>query len=158
MPDAPDPIELIVSCPHCAARVTVELSSEDRQYQCWHCGQDFEMPPMQLANPAASPSSTEITDDAPEPDNPTDDELDGNRIRRLSLARRAAWRTRSYVLILALAGFVVAIQLMFMAAATMRSGVTLTTLLYAAAALVSLIVASRAWKRAQRIKREIEAS
>jgi DNA-directed RNA polymerase subunit RPC12/RpoP len=156
MSDAPDPIELIISCPHCGGRVTVEVASEPREYQCWNCGQDFEMPPMQLAIPAAS--SSEITDDTPDTHDPTDDELDGNRIRQLSLARRAAWRTRSYVLILAMAGFVVAVQLMFMAAATVRTGINLSTVLYALAALIALTVASRAWKRAQRMKREIEAS
>ena len=61
------------------------------------------------------------------PDTPADragdfaDELDGLRIRQLSALRRGAYRARSYAIIGAAAGFVVAVQLVIMTVAYVRA-------------------------------------
>lgn len=149
----PEPVELVVSCPHCGERVSVELSSEPRQYLCPSCGQAFEMPAVQLARPTFEYA------DAQTPDDRQDefmDELDGMRICQLAAARRAAWRTRSWVLIAAIGMGTAAAQLVLMSATSLKNGSTSWAATYAASAVLALLVCTRLLARARRMKRQIE--
>jgi DNA-directed RNA polymerase subunit RPC12/RpoP len=153
MSHPPKPVELVVACPHCGQRVAVELADVARSYICPGCGQTFEMPAMQLAMP---------TLDYADPDAPDDrqdeamDELDGLRIKQLATARRAAWRTRSWVLITAIGAGTGAAQLVLMSAQSFRAGATDWGVAYAVSALLALMLCTRLLVRARRMKRQIE--
>jgi hypothetical protein len=153
MPELPGEPELIVSCPHCAARVTVSLAAEAREYECWSCRAAFAMPAMTLAPlEEASPDVPEDRRDE------SADELDGVRIRRLAAERRAAWRSRSHVLIVAGVMAVATGQLVILAAQTLDRGVGAATTFYALGAALALLVTTRLLRRAAAMRRQIEAA
>ena len=153
MSDAPQPVELVVACPHCGQRASVELSGVARNYVCPSCGQLFEMPAMQLSTPVPEYADPNPTDDGQDE---RADELDGLRIRQLATARRAAWRARSWVLIAAIGAGTAAVQLVLMSAGAMKTDAAGWGATYAAAALLSLMLCTRLLARARRMKRQIE--
>lgn len=153
MAEAPQPVELVVSCPHCGDRVSVELSDETKRYLCPTCGQPFEMPPTRLATPTLDDAGDEVPDDRQAE---FLDELDGMRIRQLAAARRAAWRTRSWVLIAAIGMGTAAAQLVLMSASAFRGAGSRWGIAYAGSAALALLVCTRLLSRARRMKRQIE--
>ena len=85
-----------------------------------------------------------------------DDELDGLRIRQLSALRRGAYRARSYAIIGAAAGFVVAVQLVIMTVAYVRAqGWGRWPIGYVLFAAAAVMVGLHFARRALEIHREI---
>jgi hypothetical protein len=85
-----------------------------------------------------------------------DDELDGLRIRQLAALRRGAYRARSYAIIGAVAGFVVAVQLGIMTVTYVRSrGWGLWPAWYVLFAIATAMVGVYFVHRAMELHREI---
>jgi len=71
-----------------------------------------------------------MQDDSPEAD-PRDAELNGLKIRQIALARRTAYRARSYALIAAFACIVIVAQLIYLIATQLRgAGLSIYGLAY----------------------------
>lgn len=62
-----------------------------------------------------------MSDESPQPD-PRADELDGNKIRQISLIRRTAYRARSYALIGGFACIVLSAQLIYLIITQLQTG------------------------------------
>ena len=97
------------------------------------------------------------------PDTPDDragdfaDELDGLRIRQLSTLRRGAYRARSYAIIGAVAGFVVAIQLVIMTVPLVRArGWGRWPIGYVLFAAAAVMIGAYFTRRALEVHREIK--
>lgn len=87
--------EIAFVCPHCQREFLVTPAASASLVECPHCHAQVVV--------AGEDGSTEIQTDAPGHSKPDrQEELDGLRIRQLSRARRATFRTISYTLIAAI--------------------------------------------------------
>jgi hypothetical protein len=173
---APQTLPLALVCPSCCQAVEATPGVQPTIVNCPHCNQaiivpaaDGSMPAMARAEGAAE-AEPFVTNDLPEQKaTNAKEDLDANRIRQVTQARRSAYRTRSYVLILIVACIVVAIQLViqaFIHIETTRAGdirferEPFGTWPFGKlmVSLVLLAVAYRFWGRAGRLKREADRS
>ena len=97
-------------CPECGS---TRLSVDDRNPSlllCDDCGAQHFVNESALEENAAAEASDSSNDDSNEPD-AREDELDGLRIARMVKLKRAAYRTRSFLIIGAIASLVLILQL-----------------------------------------------
>ncbi len=120
-------------------------------------------------NPASVPPPDEpfVHNDLPEPsfieddEPPTDanrDDLDANRIRQVTKLRRAAYRSRGFLLIGSAFCAVLAVQLIWNSVGRFRGGSFVIASSYLMAASILFALAWLALKRAQHFKREADAT
>ncbi len=76
------------TCPHCQQEVEATPTPEAQMISCPHCTSEFVIPALTDAQ------------DADETDQPDDDDLSSLRIHAVTQIRRAAIRSRSYLIIL----------------------------------------------------------
>ncbi len=101
------------------------------------------------------PDSPASPDDHPAASNEATDELDGVRIRQLAALRRSTYRARSFAIIFAIGGFVVAIKLVLMTIASFHtSGVGPWSLGFLMFAIVAMMVGGHFARRAMELHRE----
>jgi hypothetical protein len=99
----------------------------------------------------------DFSQDAPTPATPRDD-LDGNRIKQIAKLRRAAVRSRGYLLIGSAFCAVLGVQLIWNSVGRFRGGYNIIASAYLMAASILFALAWRAFIRAQQFKREADAS
>jgi hypothetical protein len=90
------------ACPQCGAALDVTPTDVPQEIACPHCATLTVIPAV--AGGVAPPDASAPVDDR-------EDELSGVRIRQLSAARRAAYRSRSHCVVGALACVVAVVQL-----------------------------------------------
>src|SRR5438105_2992907 len=114
----------VINCPYCGGTVEVVRAENAQMATCTHCGQSFLIPGLSGAMPAVARIPGEATfavDDRPSTAH-RQDEIDGVRIRQIAQMRRAAYRSRSYLLIVAVAAIAGGGQLLWNAVANVRGG------------------------------------
>ena len=110
MPSSPH----LYACPHCAQAVEVAVGTGALLVACGNCGGEFVV--------AGPDGSTELSVPLAEVPVDHEDELDGLRIRQMVVARRAAYRSRSYCFIGLAICVVGSVQLVLNAVGLLRSG------------------------------------
>lgn len=93
-------------CPNCSLPVELTPSNETAEWACPHCGGVFV-----VASPSTSTDDDQADDRNDDAADDDSNELDGVRIRQLSQARRATYRSRSFCLIGAMACLIGVIEL-----------------------------------------------
>ena len=118
-------------------------------------------------DPPAPPDDFVVHDDLPSehpfsPDgisphaNP--DDLDANQIKKIAHRRRAAYRSRGYLLIGSIFSASLGVQLIWNSVGRFRSGSNVIAAAYLMAAAILFALAWRALGQAQQLKREVNAS
>jgi hypothetical protein len=149
--DVPPPQASEFFCPHCGQ----SLGSSDAAAAvmiCPGCGQQVSLSPVEGADDVIA------EDDASTNDEPADGDLSGLKIRQISALRRGAYRTRSWLMIAAIACIVGAAQLIFLAARAHRIGQQLAPLGDILVAIVALLLCLYFARRAAEVNREIQQS
>jgi hypothetical protein len=137
MPHAPT-----IACPHCRQPLTLPDPLPAGFLTCPNCGGA-----LILDSPSDQP-----------PEAPPADELDGDRIRQLSRARRASIRSRSYAIIASTACAVTALQLCFLAWRNHHdSGAIVRPIAFGVLAVGAVYGCVHFARRARQIKRELSA-
>ena len=112
--------------------------------------------------PVPPPDDFYVEDDLPPDDQPppqaTKDEFDSKRIQNIAKLRRAAVRSRGYLLIGSAFCAVLAIQMIWNSVGRFRGGSNVVGAAYLMAASILFALAWRAFVRAQRFKREANAT
>jgi hypothetical protein len=141
-------------CPNCGQPVT----SSDAQFNdrlCLSCWQELSTAPEDPADGAP----IIVDDEVPEAvDQPDEADLSGMRIRQVSALRRGAYRTRSWLLIGAIACGAGAAQLIFLAVRAHRNGHGTVLTGDLLVAFVALLAAPYFLRRAMQVNREIRQS
>jgi DNA-directed RNA polymerase subunit RPC12/RpoP len=132
-------------CPHCSARMSVEEEQGARELQCLACG-------GLVIIPGEGGDAAEAAHDARR------DELDGYRIRQVSMLRRAKIRGRSYVLIGALLCLFGGGQCFWVAIAGRAAMGPAWVGVYIIAGTASAAISVRLFLRARRMSRELRRS
>ncbi len=86
------------------------------------------------------------------------DDLDANQIRKITHRRRAAYRSRGYLLTGSIFAAALGIQLVWNSVGRFRGGYNVIAAAYVMAAAILFALAWRALLRAQQVKREADAS
>lgn len=106
------PPETTLNCPSCQGPVAIVQTDQAQVVACPHCNQPFIVP-------AADGTTLPVARTAGEADEEAEDihrdDLDGMRIRQITLTRRGANRSRSYLLMAVLLCIAAAGQLVFKA-------------------------------------------
>ncbi|MGH7214395.1 MAG: hypothetical protein ACREIT_06500 [Tepidisphaeraceae bacterium] len=151
-PPPPDPSVVFV-CPGCATDVEVVQGDVAQLIRCPACDAEFLVPSVGGSSEPPAPPDYEA------PEAPDVDELDALRIRNLSVARRAAIRSRSYMLIGAAACLIGAVKLVLMtieeAAGAAPRGPDAWSTGYVLLAAVALAASVYFMRRATQIRREL---
>jgi DNA-directed RNA polymerase subunit RPC12/RpoP len=139
----------IYLCPTCGGEIEATAGQIAAPAACPHCGAMFVLPQAEESNQAGQSPSAE-------------EELDGNRIRRLAMMRRSAYRSRSYCLI-ALGGCLGgAVEFIFHAVRIWRvrdgRGRVLYAILLILAAAALLAASAHLARLARRLHREANRS
>lgn len=127
-------------CPGCGELVT-PAALGDSLFQCPRCGQQFF-----AAAEEGVPDDTETPDD--HSSSREDEPLSELRIRQISALRRAAYRSRSWVIIAAGVCLVAAVKLLLSAIIDVRAGRRAAPIGYALAAVALFILAAHFIRRA----------
>src|SRR5258706_3355424 len=139
----------VYSCPHCNAPVAVDSDERGGPFiTCPDCGESFAIPATDAQDDDEARAVAARARDA---------ELDGMRIRQLSLARRAAIRARTYLLIAAIGCVVGAEELIRKIFVAARYGKAWgwRTFAFGTIAIVALTAARRFWMQFVSIGREL---
>lgn len=145
-----------LTCPHCGGAVDVSLGEVARRVICPACEAEFVVP--------AKDGSTEVPDaeieaDDEEPLRRREEELSGRRIRQVAVAKRAAIKTRSYLIVALWACVVITIQLTILTAERIQEdGFGLRPGLYLTFAAVCGLGAIYFYRKAREVRREIESN
>jgi ribosomal protein L37AE/L43A len=153
-PESPEPSEQ--QCPACGQAVSMDPLSEG-PLQCDQCGEQFSV----AQEPDAGASEIlEDEDKQAEEDlrQKHESELSEMRIRQISGLRRNAIRTRSWLIVGAIACVVGAAQLVFLAIRGYRHGLRTGPVGDVLFAIAALMIGSYFVRRAREFIREIEKS
>lgn len=130
----------LYQCPGCGELVTPAALSGSL-FQCPRCGQQFF---AAADEDAPEESETLDSNSASHPDEP----LSGLRIRQISTLRRAAYRSRSWVIIAAGVCIVASLKLLLTAVTDIRAGRRALSIGYGLAAVALFIIGGRFVRRA----------
>ena len=86
------------------------------------------------------------------------DDLDANQIKKIAHRRRAAYRSRGYLLIGSIFSASLGVQLVWNSVGRFRGGYNVIAAAYLMTAAILFALAWRAFGRAQQLKREADAS
>jgi hypothetical protein len=158
---ADEPSPLTLNCPHCNGALEAACADQPQLVTCPYCNQDIVLPAFGASAQMPGPSLDSqpfVIDESPQPPE-NDDELDALRIRRISLLRRSAYRSRSYCLIGAALCAVAAVQLICNTVQHVRRvGWGLKPLAYLVAIPLGFLLALRLYRRSVQLKREADQS
>jgi hypothetical protein len=140
----------VYACPQCAQPVTIDREHGGPFVSCPHCGESFAI--------ATAEDASEPHDLDDELSRAHDAELDGMRIRQLSVARRAAIRARTYLIIGVIVSLTGAEELSrHIVLSTLRKDASrLQRYLFAVTAVLAIYAARYLWIRFVEIGRELK--
>lgn len=140
-------------CPHCGGALEGAPGEVAQVLQCPYCQQPFILP---AADGSTLPVAQAVESQEVEEKR---DDLDGLRIRNISLLRRTAYRGRSYCLIGMILCSAAGVQLLVRAGGAMwRWGQPLYAVAYGLGAILAGVVAVRFYRRAAAYGQEARQS
>ena len=143
-------VEPLYTCPHCQTPLDVAAGPTPQDVVCPHCSALTVIPAI---DGAMQPVEAEPTERARE------DELSGLRIRQLAAAKRAAYRSRSYCVVAAVACVVMAVQLAWYGVSAIRAGgFGLPAIAYFFVAMLAVWGAVYFFRKAMQFDREAKQS
>jgi len=143
-------VEQLYTCPHCETVLDVTPGPTPQDVVCPHCSALTVIPAI---DGATEPAETEP------PTTAREEELSALRIRQLAAAKRAAYRSRSYCVVAAVACVVVGVQLVWYAVSAFGAGgFGLSVIAYCLVAVLSAWGAVYFFRKAMEFDREAKQS
>lgn len=143
-----DPPANSQTCPHCGSDVFPSAAPADGLFECPACRQQFFAPDE-------SGEDERAREELEAKLHGREEALSGIRIRQISALRRGLYRTRTYFIVAAAACVMFAAQLSLSALGHVRlSGVRPRPVLYAMAAVATLLLGARCLRRIGELNRE----
>ena len=153
---------ITLNCPHCAEAIECELADQPQVAKCPYCAGAFMLPGADgstLPVVRLGAGDEFVVDDTAAAERRREErdreELDGLKIRQIAAGKRAANRSRTYCLVVAIAGLVAAIQLGWKAFKALRfQGWTNQTAAFVLTIPVCLWLAVRFYRRSEAFRKE----